>query len=135
MKKIIRVFAVVFAFSTIAHAQQSQKENSPEERKADAAAAQGNKEGEAKLPVFFVQTTHTDKECKTATSEMVKSKAGILDKMYFGCAHGNHTIYSILTGINETAVRSMLPLAGQKSAVINPVDKFNMVQIDALHKK
>ena len=135
MKKIISVLAVVFAFSAIAFAQESKKENSPEERKADAAAAQGNKEGEAKQLVFFVQTIHTAEECKIAILEMATSKAAIPDKMYFGCAHGNHTVYSILTGANEKEVRSMLPKAVQKSAVINPVDKFTMAQIDALHKK
>ena len=116
MRKLVSVFALVLTLFAVTYGQEGQKEA-------------------AKEKVYFVTTTHTAAQCVQALDELNASKGGLLDKMYFGCHHGDHTSYGFVTGNSEAEVRAMLPASVQKQAKITPVDRITAQELEKAHSK
>jgi hypothetical protein len=80
---------------------------------------------------FFVQSPHTEAECRQALEEM--RDVSLLDKSWFACDAGDHTGYLFLDGDSESKVRQMLPKAVRDGATLVPVRKYTKEQLAEKH--
>ena len=89
----------------------------------------------AKTMKFVIVTTHTDAECMKAMGEIGKDKRVNLDRTYFGCKSGDHTVWTIVDAKNADDAKSMLPESMQATAKIVGVDKFTAKQLKSMHSE
>ena len=116
MKSLITSSIILLAFAATLFAQDAKKADSDQK-------------------AYLVKTTHTTEQCLQALTELKDSKNHLLDKMYFGCMHGDHTSYGFMHGSSEADVRAMLPASMQNTATVTPVAKVTAKQIAEYHKK
>lgn len=82
---------------------------------------------------FHMKASHTPQECLN-TIDAAKSKGeSFLSMLEWGCMWGDHTAYAYISGVNETAIKKMLPAKMQENAIINRVGKFTIDEIERMH--
>ncbi len=90
------------------------KQQQPESRTAQPESAQNT---------YLVIATHNPGDCSKVVDDLKAKSQNNLNKFWFGCVSGDHTIYGYFRGNTEQDVRKMLPESVLATAKIERVER------------
>ena len=94
---------------------------------ATAALAAGNK------GKYLLIAPHTAEQCLAALDDVDQNGKGVLKKMDWGCAAGDHTGYLTVEADDEKSALSALPAKTRAGAHAVKLVKFSPEQIRQFH--
>ncbi len=84
------------------------------------------------MPDFVIESPHTVAECLAALDQAVRDHT--LDTFRFGCAHGDHTAYAIVSASSEEEARRIVPEVVRAKAHVRPVGLVTEQQVREYHQ-